>query len=153
MKHIIIVVFGLAFCALANAAESTKLTAVEHFEEQKAIILKDIADDVVYNELSFPDVKTVKHALDMMSASLSGVSDLSDLTEEERGELFNNQGLVNTILTMAENDSRMVCRRSGRLGTNFKTTTCETVRDRRERQEADRAAIDSYIRGTPLESN
>jgi hypothetical protein len=67
--------------------------------------------------------------------------------------LFNNQGLVNTILTMAENDSRVVCRRKGRLGTNFKTTTCETVRDRRERQEADRIAIDSFIKARPITSN
>jgi hypothetical protein len=153
MNRVIIVLLGLVSCALVNADEATKLTAVAHFEDQKAVILKDIADDVIYSDISYPDVKVVKHALDMMSARLSGVSDLTELTEEERGELFNNQGLVNTILTMAENDSRMVCRRRGTLGTNFKTTTCETVRDRRERQEADRLAIDSYIRQTPLESN
>jgi hypothetical protein len=153
MSRIIIIILAMVFSTAAFPEESTKLSAVEHFEEQKVIILKDIADDVIYNEISFPDVKVVKHALDMMSSTLDGVSDVAELTEEQRGDLFNNQGLVNTILTMAENDSRMVCRRSGRLGTNFKTTTCETVRDRRERQRADRLAIDGYLRGTPLESN
>ncbi len=45
---------------------------------------------------------------------------------------------------MAENDSRRVCRRRGRLGTNFKTTTCETVKERRERQEVDRMYIEQF---------
>ena len=68
-------------------------------------------------------------------------------------QLYNYQELVNTVLTMAENDSRTVCRRRSRLGTNFKTTTCETVADRRARQEEDRRAIDRMLRGTPLSSN
>ncbi len=129
------------------------MSAFEQFEDQKAVILQDIADDTVYNEISYTDVKVVKHALNMMSSSLEGVSDLAELTEDQRADLFNNQGVVNTILTMAENDSRMVCKRRGTLGTNFKTTTCETVRDRRERQRADRLAIDGFLRGTPITSN
>jgi len=135
------------------ALETTKLSAFQHFEEQKSIILKDISNNTVYNEISYSDMKTVKHTLDLMSSTLEDVTDVNELTEGQRADLFNNQGLVNTILTMAENDSRMVCRRRGTLGTNFKTTTCETVRDRRQRQQADRHAIDRFLRGTPLESN
>ncbi len=117
------------------------------------MILKDIKDDIMYNEIAYKDVKLVKQALVLMSSTLEGIDDVSELTEDQRAGLFNNQGLVNTILTMAENDSRMVCRRRGTLGTHFKTTTCETIRDRRERQEADRLMIDGFLHGTPLESN
>ena len=153
MNRIIIVMIVMVFGTAANASESTKLSAVGHFEEQKLIILKDISDGVVYEEISSTDRKTVKHTLDMMSATLSGVSDMTDLTEEQRGDLYNDQELVNTILTMAENDSRMVCRRRGTLGTNFKTTTCEKVGDRRERQRSDRMRIDGMISGIALDSN
>jgi hypothetical protein len=135
------------------ATETTKLSVFEQFEEQKAIILKDIKDDTVYSEIAYKDVKIVQDALGRMSVRLDGVADLTELTEEERTGLFNDQGLVNTILTMAENDSRVVCRRRGRLGTNFKTTTCETIRDRRERQEADRLAIEEFLGGTKIRSN
>jgi len=148
-----IIFISFLFCSIAFAKETAKLSAFEQFEDQKAVILQDIADDTVYNEISYIDVKVVKHALNMMSSSLEGVSDLAELTEDQRADLFNNQGVVNTILTMAENDSRMVCKRRGTLGTNFKTTTCETVRDRRERQRADRLAIDGFLRGTPITSN
>ena len=141
------------FCSLAVATETTKLTAVEHFEEQKALILKDISDDTVYNEIEYSDVKLVKQALDLMSDTLTGVSAVEELSDDDKAHLFNQQGLVNTILTMAENDSRVVCRRKRTLGTNFKTTTCESVKDRRARQEADRLTIESFIKGTEINSN
>jgi len=152
--------FSLAVLALMFLAgnafaveETTKLSAFEQFEEQKAVILKDIKDDTIYSEIAYSDVKMVEDTLDRMSSTLGSASTLGGLTEEQRGDLYNDQGLVNTVLTMAENDSRMVCRRRGRLGTNFKVTTCETVRDRRERQEADRLAIQDFLRGTPITSN
>jgi hypothetical protein len=136
-----------------SASETTKLTAFEMFEQQKTTILQDIKDDTIYDEIAYSDVKLVKSALENIALTLSSVTDLAELTIDSRAELFNNQELVNTILTMAENDSRMVCRRRGRLGTNFKTTTCESMKDRRERQELDRMAIDNMIRQTPINSN
>jgi hypothetical protein len=151
--RVFILISALCFSLSTIAEETTKLSAFELFEEQKATILQDIKDDTIYSEIEYSDVKLVKDSLNQMSLLLDGITDVAELTEDQRAELFNNQGLVNTILTMAENDSRMVCRRKGRLGTNFKTTTCETVRDRRERQEADRIAIDSFIKARPITSN
>lgn len=148
-----ILLSALLASASVAAVETTKLSAFQHFEEQKSIILKDISDNTVYNEISYSDMKMVKQTLDLMSSTLEDVIDVNNLTENQKADLFNHQSLVNTILTMAENDSRMVCRRRSTLGTNFKTTTCETVRDRRERQEADRLAINRFLRGTPLQSN
>ncbi|MDX1460283.1 MAG: hypothetical protein R3348_04440 [Xanthomonadales bacterium] len=151
MKRIAFVVLMLG--AAPVFAEAVRLTAFEEFEKQKSQILEDLNSFTVYKEISGGDMKVVKDTLARMSESLNGVADLSEMREEERAQLFNDQQLVNTILTMAENDSRQVCRRSGRLGTNFKTTTCETVKQRRQRQEADRRAIDSLIRGRPIDSN
>ena len=153
MKSLFLTLVLVVLATAASAEETTKLSAIEQFEEQKAIILKDIKDDTVYREISYSDANVVRDALNRISASLEGIVDIAEMTEEERGALFNDQELVNTVLTMAENDSRMVCRRRGRLGTNFKTTTCESVKDRRERQEADRLAIDQLMRGTPITSN
>ena len=148
-----ILLSALLACAGVAAVETAKLSAFQHFEKQKSVILKDISTNTVYNEISYSDMKMVQQTLDLMSSTLEGVTDVNDLTEDQKADLFNNQGVVNTILTMAENDSRMVCRRRSTLGTNFKTTTCETVRDRRQRQQTDRRAIDRFLRGTPLESN
>ena len=143
----------LLFAAQCLANETTKLTAFDQFEAQKSNIISDLEEDTVYREISRSDEKIVRDALDRMSTSLEGVVDLGDMTEDQRAALYNEQQLVNTVLTMAENDSRTVCRRRGRLGTNFKTTTCETVRERRERQASDRLAIEQLMRGSPITSN
>lgn len=151
--HYILTAIAVLLLPLTAFGETAKLSALDQFEQQKDTILRDIKDDTVYSEISHKDANIVRDALDRISESLQDVTDLSEMTVAQRAELHNDQELVNTILTMAENDSRMVCRRRGRLGTNFKTTTCETVRDRRERQEADRLTIDQLMRGTPIDSN
>ena len=127
---------------LAN--ETNKLTEIEQFEEQKSLILQDIKDHVVYSEIEYSDVKLVRGTLDNMTQSLTNAGNLEAMTTDQRADLFNQQELVNTILTMAENDSRRVCRRRGSLGTNFKTITCETIKERRERQAVDRMYIEQF---------
>ena len=134
-------------------SDTVRLSAMEQFETEKKQILQDLGSNTIYREITGGDMKLVKDALDRMSGHLENVDDLAQMSEAQRAELYNDQELVNTVLTMAENDSRTVCRRSGKLGTNFKTTTCETVKDRRARQEEDRRAIDMLIRGRPLDSN
>jgi hypothetical protein len=152
MKYVLAAI-AVLLLPLTAFGETAKLSALDQFEKQKATILQDIKDDTVYSEISHKDANIVRDALNRMSENLQGVSDLSEMTVDQRAALYNDQELVNTVLTMAENDSRMVCRRRGRLGTNFKTTICETVAERRERQEADRLAIDQLLRGTPITSN
>ena len=153
MKLVLVLLSAIIFSTNTVARETTKLSAFEQFEAQKSVILQDIKDDQVYSEISYSDANVVRDVLDRMTGNLEGITDFSEMTEAQRADLFNDQELVNTILTMAENDSRLVCRRSGTLGTNFKTTTCETRKNRRERQEADRMAIDRLIRQTPIISN
>lgn len=152
MKYVLAAI-AVLLLPLTAFGETAKLSALDQFEQQKTTILQDIKDDSVYGEISHKDANIVRDALNRMSENLQGVTDLSEMTVDQRAALYNDQELVNTVLTMAENDSRMVCRRRGRLGTNFKTTTCETVAERRERQEADRLIIDQLVRGTPITSN
>ena len=134
----------LISASAAFASETSKLTALEQFEEQKTLILLDIKDHVIYSEIEYSDLKLVRGTLDTMSRLLANAGNLEAMTTDQRADLFNQQELVNTILTMAENDSRRVCRRRGTLGTNFKTTTCETIKQRRERQEVDRRYIEQF---------
>lgn len=148
-----IIALVIACASFAVFAETTKLSAIEQFHNQKATILQDLKDDTVYREISYHDAKIVRDALDRMTALLEGHGDVAEMSPDDQVRLFNEQDLVNTVLTMAENDSRTVCRRRGQLGTNFKTTTCETIKERRERQEADRRAIDWFLKGTPIDSN
>lgn len=145
-KYFIIIALAVLFGTAPAIAETTKLSGIEAFEKEKATILKDINDGIMYSEISHKDANLVRDALNRMSEVLSTVDDPQQLDQEKLVRLYNEQNLINTILTMAENDSRQVCRRRGRLGTNFKTTTCETVAERRERQEADRMEISRILK-------
>lgn len=145
MIRVTLVLLLLAVSVAVSATESAKLAAFEKFEIQKSAILVDIKEGIVYKEISYGDLKLVQDTLEVMSVNLGSVSEVSAITPEAMTELRNQQELVNTILTMAENDSRQVCSRRGKLGTNFKTTTCESVKDRRQRQEADRMMIDGLL--------
>lgn len=152
-KQVIIIAATLLFGTGSALAETTKLSTIEAFEKEKSTILKDIKDGLIYSEISHKDANLVREALGRMSEVLGTVDDPQQLDQEKLVRLYNEQNLVNTILTMAENDSRQVCRRRGRLGTNFKTTTCETVAERRERQEADRMEISRILKSdikTPI---
>lgn len=145
-KQVFIIAATLLFGAGLAFAETTKLSTIEAFEKEKATILKDISDGLIYSEISHKDANLVRDALGRMSEVLGTVDDPQQLDQQKLVRLYNEQSLVNTILTMAENDSRQVCRRRGRLGTNFKTTTCETVAERRKRQEADRMEISRILK-------
>ena len=59
-------------------------------------------------------------------------------------ELFNQQEIVNTLLTRAAADSRQVCERIEKTGSHRKTTVCRTVaeRERRRRYDQDRLQND-----------
>ena len=149
MRAVVVTValIGVLASPLALTGEgTTKLSTFEAFEKEKAAILKDMSGETVYSEISHKDAELVRAALDRMSVKLTGVENAGSLDQVKLVSLYNEQNLVNAILTMAESDSRQVCRRRGRLGTNFKTTTCETVAERRERQAADRLAIDKILK-------
>jgi hypothetical protein len=58
---------------------------------------------------------------------------------QERNDLFNEQEIVNTIMTRAQADSRMICRRASRQ--RQPTSVCLTVAQRRKAQEDSRQAL------------
>ena len=147
VKHIAWLALVLAAGVHAKREPEPKVTALEGgFAEQKQAIETDIRGGVVYREIQDKDLKAVRTSLDQMSTLLSGVEDVQHLSPDQKVELLNHQELVNAILTMAEKDSMMICKRRGSTGSHFKTTTCETVRARRKRQSDDRQRIESMLR-------
>ena len=52
------------------------------------------------------------------------------MPESVRTEVFNDQQVVNTVLTRAREDSRLICRREKATGSNFAVTQCLTLAER-----------------------
>src|SRR3546814_19983702 len=68
------------------------------------------------------------------------------LNERRKLRVFNDQELINNILTSADEDSRLVCRREKKTGTHMASNQCMTVA---ERQRAADHARETLLRTPP----
>jgi hypothetical protein len=111
------------------------------FEDQKRAIETDLADGETYSEIERKDRETVTGALQRISSALANHSGVAGLSDAEKAAVFNDQELINNILTRANEDSRLVCVREKKVGSHRTTTQCATVADRRRASEESQKAL------------
>ncbi|ASR42417.1 hypothetical protein BEN78_02425 [Xanthomonas citri pv. mangiferaeindicae] len=130
--------FGLVLmCAVAQTswAVDRKVDITSGtFEQQRAEIVVEMSGDA-YAELSPQDRQTVVSLLDRMQGVMEKAPSVDALRETERVRLFNDQEQINTILTRAKADSRLICRREAPVGSRMQQTACMTVAERRRAME------------------
>ncbi|MBB1060133.1 hypothetical protein [Marilutibacter spongiae] len=124
-----------------EAALDVARSAGSDFAAQRAAIARDLADGETYAELSAAARAEVVASLDAMQALLGQSGSVDAMPPQLRVELFNAQEKVNTLLTQAAEDSRRVCTRERRVGSNFVVSSCQTVAERRRQQEAGADAL------------
>ncbi len=108
------------------------------FEAQRSAILAALGDGTTYRELSTDNRGTVHGALDRISAELASVGGVDNLGEDARVRVFNDQELINGLLTGAREDSRVVCVREKQVGSHRHVNKCRTVADIRRERESSR---------------
>jgi len=135
----------IAICAMLLAASATAMANQQkvaldegNFAKQRAEIERDLADGKTYAEISSSDRSKVQESLTRIGSRLEGVDSVDSLDMETKVEVFNEQEVVNNILTQAAADSRLVCDRDVPTGSRMRKTTCQTVAERNRRAEADR---------------
>lgn len=127
-------VMALACAPLAMAAkEKQEAIALEpqQFSDSRSDIEEAIRKTDRYSELTLTQREKLQEALDRMEATLAGVDSVEALEEAQKTQLFNDQELVNTMLTEAAEDSRLICKREKRVGSHRYTNSCMTVAERR----------------------
>jgi hypothetical protein len=140
--------FALVLAPAVFASQEMAVSVGEgDFARQRAEIEKDLNDGKTYSEISAADRATVKEALDKLSGWLDGVQSVDALNESTRVAVFNAQEEINTILTEARADSRLVCERSKPTGSNRYVNTCQTVAERERRREDDKQRLRSVRTG------
>lgn len=146
MKKTLIAFLLAATPAFAFAAQESQLALTEgDFAEQRAEIEEDLADGKTYAEINSRERAEVREALDRISRELEGVDSVAELAEPAKVTVFNEQERINTILTQAKADSRLVCDRSRPTGSHRKVTKCQTVAERRRRMNADQDHLQRNI--------
>ncbi|KFL35781.1 hypothetical protein [Arenimonas donghaensis] len=146
MKKTLIAFLLAAVPTFAFAAQESQLALAEgDFAEQRAEIEEDLADGKTYAEINNRDRAEVREALDRISRELEGVDSVAELAEPAKVTVFNEQERINTILTQAKADSRLVCDHSRPTGSHRRVTKCQTVAERRRRMEADQDHLQRNI--------
>lgn len=98
--------------------------------EQIQRIEIEMNDGQTYSELRLEDRSRVREALGRMRGTLEQHSDQGAIPDQAKAALFNDQQVVNAVLTQAREDSRLICRREKAIGSNLATTQCQTVAER-----------------------
>lgn len=117
------------------------------FEAQRDALIDEIERGDRYSEIAPLERRSVMESLERMTRWLQSAGSIDNMTEAEKVRLFNEQEKINTMLTEAAADSRLVCTRESRVGTRMQSTACFTVAERRRRREKDTEDADRWYVG------
>ncbi len=92
-----------------------------------------------YSEIGLEDKSRVQQALGRIK--MGDHERIEQVSPQDRTQIFNDQEVINTIMTRAHADSRMVCRRERTTGSNMPQSVCLTVAQRRKAEEDSRKAL------------
>ncbi|WHL18113.1 hypothetical protein [Stenotrophomonas acidaminiphila] len=137
MKRTLLFAALIAFpvmSAIAAPVAEKPLMEGKPYAEQRLRIMNDLQGGEVYSEISAENRMRVVDALGRIDALL-GKGGHASLPDKDKIEVFNDQDLVNTLLTQAREDSRLVCRRERPVGSNRPQNICITVAARRQARE------------------
>ncbi|WP_411832839.1 hypothetical protein [Pseudoxanthomonas mexicana] len=155
MKFLILLTAGIALAAIpagslaSREADADLNVQAAPFQEQAARIRADLSGGNKYSEIKQNDRDNVLGLLRHMESQLAGVGSVDELSMQARVELFNTQEHINTILTGARADSRVICTREQVTGSHRKQQTCLTVAERERRREANKEHLLRQQRYTP----
>jgi hypothetical protein len=95
----------------------------------------------------------VNAALDRIDSALHSHGNVAALPEETKLRVFNDQELVNTILTKGRDDSRLLCTRETPVGSHRPVNSCKTVAERRRDRERSQDTMRDLQRAPALPVN
>ncbi len=118
----------MAFAAFASDVD---VADPRPFSEQRAQIVQELSGGEKYAEITLENRSRVVALLDEMGTLIDAAGGVQALSPPDKVAVFNLQEEANEILTVAAKDSRLVCRRERRMGTNLPTNQCLTAAQRR----------------------
>jgi hypothetical protein len=134
-RGILLAALMLSAGSAAAADTGTRVDVDNGFQAQRENILKELSDGETYSEIDAGDREKVKAALARIATALDRSGGVDQLKEQQKVEVFNDQELVNNILTKAGEDSRLVCKRVRKTGSHMTSNQCMTVAARNRAME------------------
>ena len=120
--------------AAGNTRAPVQLNVKVSAQEQLAGVERALYSEH-YSEVSLEDKSKVSAAINRIRTRLGNHDSVEQTTPQAQTDILNDQSVVNTILSRAHADRRMVCRRERATGSNRPERVCLTVAQRRKMQE------------------
>lgn len=139
--------------AIASAHADMPDVTTSEFMAQRQKIEAELSDGKTYNEITPEQRREVRESLSIMANRFQGKTSTAELSQDERVEVYNLQQRVNSILTQARDDSRLVCERTQRTGSHRVTTNCMSVAERRRERESSQELVRREFQRAPVGKN
>ncbi len=143
MYRITMVALLLGLSAAAQAASEKPVVQMDRqapVAEQVRKVEKAL-DNGEYAEISADDRAQVRQSLERITLRVGDRQTAQELPPAVQNEVFNDQERINTILTRAHADSRLVCQHTRTTGSNMPKSRCLTVAERRRIEEKGKALL------------
>lgn len=152
MKRMMVMAGTAALLLAMSTAQARPKPGQEVFEPGKPLgeqidrIEKDLNDGETYSELKADQRSRVRQSLSRLRSVTERYPDGTAMPETTKVEQLNDQQIVNTVLTQAREDSRLICKREKATGSNRATTQCMTVAQRERAKVTGQKTLDDAQR-------
>lgn len=137
----IVLLLGVSAAALAASEKpAIQMDRQTPVAEQVRQVEKAL-DNGEYAEISADDRAQVRQSLERITLRMGDHRMAQELPAAVQNEVFNDQERINTILTRAHADSRLVCQHTRTTGSNMPKSRCLTVAERRRIEEKGKALL------------
>lgn len=156
MKRLMLMACLGALCAICTTAHAAGQApdAIGDFRAYREQVLADLSKGERYSEISPQDRATVTQSLQTMQTMVEKANGSVDrLDPDEKVAFFNHQEAVRNILSGAEADSRVVCKRERRVGSQMVQSSCRTVAEARRQREESRNRLSDFQQGGPKKTS
>ena len=142
---------SVALCGAAGAKENYKEKAFnadsrDKFEAVAADVRKQMEPGGRYQYVKADERIKVDAALTEMIALFAANDSVASMPEATRIKLFNDQEVVNSILTQRDGD-RVICTKTAPVGSHIPITNCHTYAQEVEAREGTKKQMNEWGRG------
>lgn len=123
------------------------------FAAQRDAIVAGFENGEKYAEITGKQRSDVLAALDRMEEAFGNAATVDALSPEAKVNLYNDQELVNTILTDAQEQSRIKCRRSRGVNSRMPVNECHTIAEWQRIRERSQDYVDQNVRTLTTRGN
>jgi hypothetical protein len=141
-----LLVATLTAIAKENYHETTfNADTPEKFKAVAEDVRKEMEPGGRYDQVKAKERVTIERALTEMEGLFEATGGVANMKQDDKVKLFNDQEVVNSILTKRDND-RVICEDAPKLGSHVRSTNCHTYGQAEDARKGTKDQMDEWTR-------